>query len=207
MNMAEETIDTAAKILRAAEEEFMEKGYGNAKMMAIAARAGVSHSMLHYYFRSKEKLFQMVFDEKSKLIIGILEVIHDKGLSFKEIINQFVQNQFNLMRENDRFAWFMIDELIHNKENLIKILEIVKPRLFGYIQWFNELLEKEIKAGNVREIGIRDLIMNIVSVNYSTFLFKPILEQAVPETDINAYLDERLQSNVDFVLNSIMIKK
>lgn len=205
--MAEETIDTAAKILRAAEEEFMEKGYGNAKMMSIAARAGVSHSMLHYYFRSKEKLFQMVFDEKSKLIIGILEVIHDKGLSFKEIINQFVQNQFNLMRENDRFAWFMIDELIHNKENLIKILEIVKPRLFGYIQWFNELLEKEIKAGNVREIGIRDLIMNIVSVNYSTFLFRPILEQAAPETDINAYLDERLQSNIDFVLNSIMIKK
>ena len=205
--MAEETIDTAAKILKAAEEEFMENGYGNAKMMAIAARAGVRHSMLHYYFRSKEKLFQMVFDEKSKLIIGILEVIHDKGLSFKEIISQFVRNQFNLMRENDRFAWFMIDELIHNKENLIKILEIVKPRLLGYIQWFNELLEKEIKAGNVREIGIRDLIMNIVSVNYSTFLFQPILEQAVPETDINAYLDERLQSNIDFVLNSIMIKK
>ena len=49
--------------------------------------------------------------------------------------------------------------------------------------------------------------MNIVSVNYSTFLFRPILEQAVPETDINAYLDERLQSNIDFVLNSIMIKK
>ena len=54
--MAEETLDTAAKILKAAEEEFMEKGYGNAKMMSIAARAGVSHSMLHYYYRSKGKL-------------------------------------------------------------------------------------------------------------------------------------------------------
>ena len=59
--MAEETLDTAAKILKAAEEEFMEKGYGNAKMMSIAARAGVSHSMLHYYYRSKGKLFQMIF--------------------------------------------------------------------------------------------------------------------------------------------------
>lgn len=71
--MAEETLDTAAKILKAAEEEFMEKGYGNAKMMSIAARAGVSHSMLHYYYRSKGKLFQIIFDEKAKLIVSILE--------------------------------------------------------------------------------------------------------------------------------------
>ena len=120
--MAEETLDTAAKILKAAEEEFMEKGYGNAKMMSIAARAGVSHSMLHYYYRSKGKLFQMIFDEKAKLIVSILEGVHDKEISFKEVISHFVMNQFDLMRKNDRFVWFMIDELIHNKENLTKIM-------------------------------------------------------------------------------------
>lgn len=56
--MAEETLDTAAKILKAAEEEFMEKGYGNAKMMSIAARAGVSHSMLHYYSGQRRNSFR-----------------------------------------------------------------------------------------------------------------------------------------------------
>lgn len=183
--MAEETLDTAAKILKAAEEEFMEKGYGNAKMMSIAARAGVSHSMLHYYYRSKGKLFQMIFDEKAKLIVSILEGVHDKEISFKEVISHFVMNQFDLMRKNDRFVWFMIDELIHNKENLTKIMEIVLPKVTGYIQCVNDMLEKEVKAGNVREIKLMDLIVNIVSINVASFLFLPVLGQIMPEADIN----------------------
>lgn len=204
--MAEETLDTAAKILKAAEEEFMEKGYGNAKMMSIAARAGVSHSMLHYYYRSKGKLFQMIFDEKAKLIVSILEGVHDKEISFKEVISHFVMNQFDLMRKNDRFVWSMIDELIHNKENLTKIMEIVLPKVTGYIQCVNDMLEKEVKAGNVREIKLMDLIVNIVSINVASFLFLPVLGQIMPEADINRYLDERRRSNVGFILDSIMIK-
>ena len=204
--MAEETLDTAAKILKAAEEEFMEKGYGNAKMMSIAARAGVSHSMLHYYYRSKGKLFQMIFDEKAKLIVSILEGVHDKEISFKEVISHFVMNQFDLMRKNDRFVWVMIDELIHNKENLTKIMEIVLPKVTGYIQCVNDMLEKEVKAGNVREIKLMDLIVNIVSINVASFLFLPVLGQIMPEADINRYLDERRRSNVGFILDSIMIK-
>ena len=204
--MAEETLDTAAKILKAAEEEFMEKGYGNAKMMSIAARAGVSHSMLHYYYRSKGKLFQMIFDEKAKLIVSILEGVHDKEISFKEVISHFVMNQFDLMRKSDRFVWFMIDELIHNKENLTKIMEIVLPKVTGYIQCVNDMLEKEVKAGNVREIKLMDLIVNIVSINVASFLFLPVLGQIMPEADINRYLDERRRSNVGFILDSIMIK-
>ena len=204
--MAEETLDTAAKILKAAEEEFMEKGYGNAKMMSIAARAGVSHSMLHYYYRSKGKLFQMIFDEKAKLIVSILEGVHDKEISFKEVISHFVMNQFDLMRKNDRFVWCMIDELIHNKENLTKIMEIVLPKVTGYIQCVNDMLEKEVKAGNVREIKLMDLIVNIVSINVASFLFLPVLGQIMPEADINRYLDERRRSNVGFILDSIMVK-
>lgn len=204
--MAEETLDTAAKILKAAEEEFMEKGYGNAKMMSIAARAGVSHSMLHYYYRSKGKLFQMIFDEKAKLIVSILEGVHDKEISFKEVISHFVMNQFDLMRKNDRLVWFMIDELIHNKENLTKIMEIVLPKVTGYIQCVNDMLEKEVKAGNVREIKLMDLIVNIVSINVASFLYLPVLGQIMPEADINRYLDERRRSNVGFILDSIMIK-
>lgn len=204
--MAEETLDTAAKILKAAEEEFVEKGYGNAKMMSIAARAGVSHSMLNYYYRSKGKLFQMIFDEKAKLIVSILEGVHDKEISFKEVISHFVMNQFDLMRKNDRSVWFMIDELIHNKENLTKIMEIVLPKVTGYIQCVNDMLEKEVKAGNVREIKLMDLIVNIVSINVASFLYLPVLGQIMPEADINRYLDERRRSNVGFILDSIMIK-
>ena len=201
--MSEETTDTAARILKAAEEEFMEKGYGNAKMMSIAARAGVSHSMLHYYYRSKEKMFQMVFDEKARLIVSILEGIYDKGLGFKEVVTQFVNNQFNLMMQNDRFVWFIIDELIHNEENVTKVIDIVKPKLTEYLRWFNEELDKEIKAGNIKRITARDLIMNIVSLNASSFLYVPVLKKIAPEINVDEYLEGRRSANAEFVWNAI----
>ena len=201
--MAEETLDTAAKILRAAEEEFMEKGYGNAKMMAIAARAGVSHSMLHYYYRSKEKLFQMVFDEKAQLIVGILEGIHSKEFDLKEVIAQFVRNQFNLLMDNDRFVWFIINELIHNEENMTKVIDIVKSKLSDYLIWFNGVLTKEIESGRIRSISGRSLIMNIISLNASSFLCIPVLKKLEPEMDINEYLVNRREENVEFIWNAI----
>ena len=201
--MTEETTDTAARILKAAEEEFLEKGYGNAKMMSIAARAGVSHSMLHYYYRSKEKMFQMIFDGKAQLIVSILEGISGKGLGFKEIITQFVKNQFNLMMENDRFIWFMIDELLHNEENVAKVIDIVKPKLGEYLQWFNEELDKEIMAGNIKRITTRDLIMNIVSLNASSFLYIPVLKKLTPGIDIHEYLLGRREENASFIWNAI----
>ena len=201
--MAEETLDTAAKILRAAEEEFMEKGYGNAKMMAIAARAGVSHSMLHYYYRSKEKLFQMVFDEKAQLVVGILEGIHSKEFDLKEVIAQFVRNQFNLLMDNDRFVWFIINELIHNEENMTKVIDIVKSKLSDYLLWFNDVLTKEIESGRIRSISGRSLIMNIISLNASSFLCIPVLKKLEPEMDINEYLINRREENVEFIWNAI----
>ena len=201
--MAEETLDTAAKILRAAEEEFMEKGYGNAKMMSIAARAGVSHSMLHYYHRSKEKLFQMVFDEKAQLIVGILEGIHSKEFDLKEVIAQFVRNQFNLLMDNDRFVWFIINELIHNEENMTKVIDIVKSKLSDYLLWFNDVLTKEIESGRIRSISGRSLIMNIISLNASSFLCIPVLKKLEPEMDINEYLINRREENVEFIWDAI----
>ncbi len=201
--MEEVKMDTAAKILNAAEEEFMEKGYGNAKMMSIAARAGVSHSMLHYYYRSKENLFQTVFKEKAQLLAEILEGIYNKDLSLKEIISQFIRKQFNLMMENDRFIWFIIDELIHNEENLMKVIDIVRPKLSDYLFWFNGLLEKETEEGHVRSISVRSLIMDIISLNASSFLCIPALKKLSPELDLNEFLLGRREENVEFIWNAI----
>ncbi len=201
--MEEVKMDTAAKILNAAEEEFMEKGYGNAKMMSIAARAGVSHSMLHYYYRSKENLFQTVFKEKAQLLAEILEGIYNKDLSLKEIISQFIRKQFNLMMENDRFIWFIIDELIHNEENLMKVIDFVRPKLSDYLFWFNGLLEKETEEGHVRSISVRSLIMDIISLNASSFLCIPALKKLSPELDLNEFLLGRREENVEFIWNAI----
>ena len=66
------TEDTETKILKAAEREFLEKGYGGARTTSIAEAAGVTHAMLHYYFRTKDKLFERIVTEKMGLLSKIM---------------------------------------------------------------------------------------------------------------------------------------
>ena len=54
--MKEETSNTEQSILKAAEKEFLKKGFSGSKTTEIAKEAGVTHAMLHYYFRTKENL-------------------------------------------------------------------------------------------------------------------------------------------------------
>ena len=64
------TKDTESEILKAAEQEFMLKGFDGAKTTSIAHAAGVTHAMLHYYFRTKEQLFERILTEKVQLMSG-----------------------------------------------------------------------------------------------------------------------------------------
>ena len=75
--------NTEQVIVEAAEAEFLEKGYDGAKMLSIARRAGVAHSMLHYYYRSKENLFQAVMLRKTREIVPLFRGIFLQVLSFE----------------------------------------------------------------------------------------------------------------------------
>lgn len=55
---------TESRILAAAEGEFLDKGFDGARTTTIAARAGVTHAMLHYYFRTKGQLFERIISSK-----------------------------------------------------------------------------------------------------------------------------------------------
>ena len=81
--------NTEQVILEAAEAEFLEKGYDGAKMLSIARRAGVAHSMLHYYYRSKENLFQAVMLRKTREIVPLFRGIFEQGRKFLKCLISF----------------------------------------------------------------------------------------------------------------------
>ena len=201
--MTEEITDTAERIQKAAEDEFLEKGYGNAKMMSIAERAGVSHSMLHYYYRSKENLFEKFFDGKIKVFAEMLEGVSKKGLTIEETIKELVFNQFEVIRADDRFAWFMVNEILPNPKNLEKVIEMVKPTFSAYYTGINEYLQDAVNAGKIRKIDLRTLIQNIVGMNLASFFAIPVIRRISPEMDIDKYLDERKKSNAEFILAAL----
>lgn len=198
--------DTKQVILEAAEAEFLEKGYGNAKMMAIAKRANVSHSMLHYYFSSKENLFQKIFQQKVQILSQMFEGVGAQRLSFLESISIFIQLQFDFVMQNPCLPLFIINEVNSERKSLRLVIEAVKPQMSAIFEELQKKMSEEVEKGSIRPINFLHLIVNILSMNISTFLvlslikgnnafFDPKMKESI--------LDERRESNVQFVLNAL----
>jgi AcrR family transcriptional regulator len=204
--MCNKELDTKQVILNAAEEEFLDKGFGNAKMMAIAKRAGVSHSMLHYHFQTKENLFQMIFQQKIQTLSQLFEGIDVQHLPFKDTIRLFVEYQFLFIAQSPRLPLFMMNEIIADKQNLKLVIETVKPQISEIFGKLKKMLDEEIEKGAIRPIKFHHLIMNILSMNISTFPALPLFEELIPDFDDEkkeAILNERRECNVQFILKAL----
>jgi len=199
-------INTEQIILEAAEAEFLEKGYGNAKTVAIAQRAGVSHSMLHYYFRTKEQLFQKIFKEKVQTFAQMFSMIFEQNNDFTEILRLMIETQFKFLVQNPQLPMFIIREILSNKENREWAIKTLFPHIFPFISAIEKMLNAEISKGTVRPITMQNLLMNILSINISTFMALPVLKENLHfENDkmLENFLNERCKSNVEFILNAL----
>ena len=203
--MDNKELNTEQVILEAAEAEFLEKGYGNAKMMAIAKRANVAHSMLHYYFRSKENLFQTIFLKKSQALLPLFENIFSQRLPFFETVRTVMETQFNFLQNNQKLPLFILTEILNNKENRKLLMDVLLKNAIHPITQLKDMLEEEVKKGTIRPIQFQDFIMNILSINISTFVVMPILQDVTGLNDksIDNLLAERRESNVQFVLAAL----
>jgi len=199
-------VNTEQIILEAAEAEFLEKGYGNAKTVAIAQRAGVSHSMLHYYFRTKEQLFQKIFKDKVQALTQMFNVVFEQNNNFTETLRLIIETQFKFITQNPQLPMFVFREIVSDKENREWAIKILFPHLFPFLSTIEKMLNTEIAKGTIRPIAMHNLLMNILSMNISTFIALPVLKESLHFENaemLENFLNERCESNVQFILNAI----
>jgi len=204
--MSNNEVNTEQIILAAAEAEFLEKGYGNAKMVAIAQRAGVNHSMLHYYYRTKEQLFQKVFKEKVQALTQMFGVIFEQNTDFTGTLRRVMETQFQFLSQNPQLPQFIFNEILSNKDNREWAIKTLFPHLFPFLSAIEKMLTNEISKGSVRPISVQNLLMNMLSINISTFVALPVLKENFQfnnSENLEKFLNERCESNVQFVLNAI----
>ncbi len=195
-------------ILEAAEAEFLEKGYSSAKTTAIAKRAGVTHAMLHYYFRTKENLFQKIFEEKIQLLTSSFNLHSTEKLPFEQIVRNFIEFHFDFLRKNPRLIYFVYNEVVTNEANRNMLFQKLQPRVATVLVQVENLLNEEIAKGTIRPIKFSDLLLNIASMNIVTFMALPILKDLMSEKGseyLENLINERKESNVQFVLNALRL--
>ena len=199
--------DSEKLILEAAEAEFIEKGYGKSRTTEIAKRAGVNHAMLHYYFRTKENLFEVVFKKKAKLLSEVLLFSFTMDLPFLEMIKKGIEDHFDLLAKNPGLPNFIFNEIAHDDRLRTLFVNVIKEKAKAIRDSLKQEIDNEVEKGTIRYIDAYDLLFSIVSLNIFVFIGKPlvlgILE--LDEDQFLRFLEHRKQVNVEIILNRLQL--
>ena len=143
MKNNEENGGTEQAIMAAAEELFLEKGYNRATTTMIAAKAGVTHAMLHYYFRSKEQIFTKVLDKNLEELLASFRPVMKSGAPFWETLESGISTHFDYLMKHPELPNFIFETARYNPE----LMESYKPRIRETLQrildFHIDVLQKE----------------------------------------------------------------
>jgi len=199
MNKEPEHIDTETKILEAAKRVFIKKGMMGARMQEIADEAGINKALLHYYFRSKENLYEAVL--KNTLLGFVMQIgsyLADKK-TFKDKLETFIEGYMNVLFQNPFLPAFIIYEVNTNPELIIKMMSAGKNALL----YFEREIQTEIVEGRIKPVDVSHLIVNILSLCIFPVAAKPILERVLMNGDSLAY-DTFLRQRKDEISRLIL---
>lgn len=195
------------RILWVAERLFLEKGFNGTSTTEIAKTVGCNQTLIHYYFRTKEKLFWDVFEPKVEHVVEYLDAPLDESISFVERITNVVDFYFGILELDERLAPFIVNELIMNPGRWDKFRDryLRNESRSSAFDRFENMVEEEIASGHIRSIKAIDLLMNIMSLTISAFIVAP-KGFASGECDSNlrkSYLDARREDIKNLIISGI----
>ena len=200
--------NTEQIILEAAEAEFLEKGYSNAKMLSIARRAGVAHSMLHYYFRSKENLFKSILQRKTQELLPMFDEALASNCPIHEIIQKVREARDRyVFAKSPRMPYFLLTEILAKPENREMLIEVFDKSPMVQLQRFRERLNQEIAQGNLREIGFADFIFLLITFDASSLSAILLAKESgrLPEEVCDKLMETYREHNMQIILDALRL--
>lgn len=195
--------NTEQKILNAAKAVFLERGLDGARMQDIADKAGINKALLHYYFRSKDKLFDVIFYEAAARFLPQLGQLFGSDLPLFEKIEKFVHTYIDLLQENPHLPLFVLNEMqkVNGKDFFEKLWNGKKPA----VHILAKQIDEAVKAGTIKPIKPVHLLLNIVSMSIFPFVARPIVKMVwnVNDPQFKTLMEERKKVVVQFILDSI----
>ena len=193
-------------ILEVAERLFLEKGFALTSTTEIAKEVGCNQALVHYYYRTKDNLFNVIFEQKFKLFFqGIFEMKSLGNMKFQDKLIYIIESHFDLLRKNPGIPSLILNELSRRPEQITILREKLHELPEKLIIELNEELQLEIEKGNVREISLIDLIVTMLSLNIALFIMLPVVEKALQWDEVQKefMISHRRSENVDFILKSL----
>ncbi|MDI1318243.1 TetR/AcrR family transcriptional regulator [Flavobacterium sp.] len=198
------TENTEIEILNAAKEIFHQKGMDGARMQEIADKAKINKALLHYYYRSKQLLFEAVFKSAFGLLAPQLNNILNDDSDLFEKITKFTNSYISFVIKHPYLPNFVIQELNKNPEFVLKLRA---EKHFPSIDKFKLQVADAIKQGTIKPIEAEQLFINIMALNIFPFIGEPLLTALinVDKKRYNEILSNRKTEVASFIINAIKI--
>lgn len=201
---------TEQLILEAAEEEFLLKGFDGARTTAIAERAGVTHAMLHYYFRTKEQLFERIVAKITALVAQtIFAAMGDPQRPIVERIRSGIASHFDLVAAHPLLPRFFLNEVVMRPERYHLLDDSLKEQIPTLFLRLQAEANRAAEAGEMEAVDMRQLFISIVSLNVFPFLALPFAGLLLGELagDREKFLAARKAEAIETILRRIQKPK
>ena len=180
--------DTERRILDAARIVFVRRGTSGARMQEIAEEAGVNQALLHYYFRSKERLSEAVFAETAGRMFPAVVGILGGDFTIDEKIDRIVETYLDTMSRSPFLPGYILSELHHHPERIPKLLGSVSGKSFSstllpVIEKLDKQLASEARKGHIRRISAQQFVVNLLSLCVFPFAARPMFRAAFDMDD------------------------
>jgi len=194
--------DTEQRIFEAAKAAFVENGFDGARMADIARRAGINHSMLHYYFRSKELLFGAVFEKVAAEALPPVIALLVSEIPIPERFERFAEAHIRTVATNPALQAFILQELRRNPDALRRF---ALRSLDGVFERLQADVNVASKRGAIRPVDTRHVVTNILALSVFPFIARPMLQTAFGASDaeFETFLSERRVEVVQFIRSAL----
>ena len=196
-------VDTEERIITAARSVFARKGKDGARMQEIADEAGINKAMLHYYFRSKDKLYEAVFRHVFKQFTIQYSAAVQEGSSFAHTLKLFIECFVDSIKEKPDIVRLMVTEnlsggsilgnLITEKEHQMAPPSILRSKL-----------EEAIQTGEIRPVEPDHALLTVLSCCLFFFIWAPTIHIKIPASkDWEAFIESRKEHIFDMIFNGL----
>lgn len=202
--------ETEDRILDAANAVFLRRGTAGARMQEIADEAGVNKALLHYYFRSKDKLAEAVFQRAARELFPVILRTIVSDAPIEEKVERVVQHELEILSRNPQLPGYLLSEMHHHPERIEQLVasvigaapsQVAPPMLAK----LGVQIQERVAAGTMRPIAPEQFLVNLVSLCIFPFAARPLLTVVLgtgPE-GFDRLIEQRKRELAGFFLNAL----
>jgi TetR/AcrR family transcriptional regulator len=196
---------TEELILEAAVKVFTRRGFAATRTEDIAKEAGISRTLLHYYYRDKQSIFDLIFETSFQEFFKGVFLIIQSDRPLLEKIQAIVDHEINTLSRHQDLPRFIIMEVAQQPERLLQHGQKMNMNPRVMIQKFEEQVNAEIQLGTIRPVNARQLLLNTMSLCIYPFVAKPIIKTMLQLDEANflQMMEQRKKEVFDFIMNGI----